>query len=129
MYSVITLAGSVEDLAKVQFPLETKFDRRIDIVIPDDHGDFPDTSGYTRADYENLVLTEEDGALYRYMMNALDATEDYLDKKSSTLAAFGFKDVQKVIHGHNFGGRVFALVGFVHYQPAVSGVGRNIVIH
>ena len=128
MYSVIAIVGSRLDLSLVIFPPEVQFDERIEIVLPDDHGEFPDTSGYNRNDFEKIRLTEEDSQLYPYMLKCIDVVDNYGNKKLGQLEKLNYEDVKFTMHGHTFGGKVFAVVGFVDGRPPRLG-SRQRFIH
>jgi len=117
MFSIIALAGprALVDVVK-QFPPEVHFDKIVEFITPDDCGEFPDTSGYVREDFDKLVLTEEDTYLYKYMMKCIDAVDSYGRGKQETLSKLHFENVEFTLHGHTFGGKVFCVTGFVNWR-------------
>jgi hypothetical protein len=124
MYSIIALSGPHAELQSIQFPDEVKFDRRIDFPTPPSGvGNFPDTSGYTRRDYEKLSLTNEDSQLHKYMMKCVDAVDQFASQKIKSLEKLGMDDIRFDMHGNSMGGTVFAIVGFIHYRaPRITVV-------
>jgi hypothetical protein len=122
MYSILAVAGSKRDLAVFK---NMPYDTTIKVVTPDDHGDFPDTSGYTRPDYEKLFLTNEDESLYPYMQKCLDIVDSWGNKKAEQLERLNYSDVEYIMSGHNFGGQVFAVAGIVKYTAPQIPLGRT----
>ena len=50
------------------------------------------------------------------MLKCADAVSDYLTKRSELLETIGFSDIMTTMNGHKFGGKVFAVAGFVSYS-------------
>ena len=117
--SVIALAGAKKELmVATSFPPEVQWDKVIQIEIPDDHGDFPDLSGYTAKDYAALESVAEDGQLQGAIQKCVDAVLDYTDKNAQRLERLNFQDIKTTVAGMNTGGKVFVLAGFVSYEAA-----------
>ena len=119
--SMIALAGPKGDLwhAKKEFEKNKMFDRIVTFDVPDDYGEFPDTTGYTAENWEQIVLHKEDGALYSFMTKCMDAVLDYTNKQSDHLDRLGYTDIQKNVHWPKFGGNIFCCTGHVTgYAPA-----------
>jgi hypothetical protein len=115
--SIIAMAGTTRDLEIAsQFPPEVKWDRVVKVVVPDDHGYFPDVSHYEAVDFERFESTMEDGALFRYMAQCVDAVLDFTNKNTDRLTKMNFT-VHCAMHGMKTGGQMFVVAGFVDYQP------------
>lgn len=125
--SIIALAGPKGDIwfAKKKFEKENMFDRIITFDVPDDYGEFPDTTGYTKEDWEKITLHKEDGALYPFMTKCMDAVLDFTNKESDQLDRLGYRQIEKNVHWPKFGGNIFACTGHVTgYAPAIQIVGH-----
>lgn len=124
MYSIIALSGPHRELNAIQLPPDAQFDRRVDFPTPESGvGNFPDTSGYSRSDFEKLTLTKEDSQLYKYMLKCVDAVDQYASQKIRQLEKLGYENIRFDMHGNTTGGSVFAVVGFIHYEaPRITVV-------
>lgn len=114
-HSIIALAGPKSEVWSIKKALErdTEFDRVITFDVPDDFGEFPDTSGYVKEDWENIVIDKEDGSLYAFMTKCMDAAIDFTNKKADELDNRGFIQIEKTVHWPRFGGNIFAATGHV----------------
>lgn len=112
-HSIIAIAGPKADVWKLKKELEKEFDRVITFDVPDNYGEFPDTSGYVKKDWENIVIDKEDGSLYSFMTKCMDAAIDFTNKKCDELDGRGFVKIEKAVHWPRFGGNIFAATGHV----------------
>ena len=126
--SIIAIAGPRPAIDQMAEELRMLYDQVVLFGVSDDFGDFPDTSGYNRNDYEKIELHDEDPQLLLVMKNCLDAVDSYCDKKMRFLARMNFSDVRYDLQGNTLGGKIFALAGFVHYGPINSNVGKRILV-
>lgn len=121
--SIIALAGPRSDLwyAKKGFEKEKMFDRIITFDVPDDYGEFPDTTGYTAEDWEKITLSQEDGALYPFMTKCMDAVLEFTNKEADAFDRLGYYRIEKSVHWPKFGGTIFACTGHVTaVRPAIA---------
>ena len=114
-WSIIALAGPKADIwnMKKAFDAEKMFDDIVLVDVPDDYGEFPDTTGYTAENWEDIILDQEDGNLYGYMTKCMDACLDFTNKRADQADKLGLIDIQKNVHWPKFGGAVFAVTGHV----------------
>ncbi len=112
-HSIIAVAGPKSDIWKLKKNLEKTFDRVISFDVPDDYGEFPDTSGYIKDDWENIKIDKEDGSLYSFMTKCMDAAIDFTNKKTDEMDNRGFVEIEKAVHWPRFGGNIFAATGHV----------------
>ena len=91
--------------------------------IPDDYGEFPDTTGYTKKNWENLESELEDNNLYPFMQKALDAIVEFNNKRAQSFAKMDYMDVEGFLHSPKFGGKVWAVGG------AVRGFPPRLILH
>lgn len=95
------------------------------MIIPSDHGGFPDTSEYKPEDWKKLEFTTEDPSLHRHMLNLLDMVDEYLTKKTKNLVKRGHSEIEGIMHVNTKGGPVFAITGFVKSWPPGSIITPN----
>ncbi len=126
--SIIAIAGPRPAIDQMAEELRMLYDQVVLFGVPDDHGNFPDISGYTRKDYEKIILLEEDPQLQEAMWSCVCAVYDFCDKKLKILTKLSFSDVESYTHGRKRGGKVFALAGFVRHGPMMQNVGRRIIV-
>ncbi len=126
--SIIAIAGPRPAIDQMAEELRMLYDQVVLFGISDNFGEFPDTSGYTRDDYEKIELREEDPQLLKVMKNCLDSVDYYCDKKMKFMAKMNFSDVRYDLHGNTLGGKIFALAGFVHHGPMMQNVGKRIIV-
>ena len=93
--------------------IEDIFDEVKIFEIPDDYGEFPDTTGYTADNWETMSSDVEDSNLYPYMTKAMDAALEFVNRRYKTADKLGFKSLEKHIHWPKFGGKIFAVTGHV----------------
>ena len=125
-YSIIAIAGP-ERLAKQTRAAilgEDKFNKVVCFAHPDDYGDYPDTSGYERDDWESIELLDEDGNLYKYIMKCVDAVDDYVNKKYKFACDRFPGQVEKNVHWPKEGGKMFFVTGHVTVQA-----GSVVTVH
>ena len=128
--SIIAMAGTTRDLEIAsQFPPEVKWDRVVKVVIPDDHGEFPDVSGYTAKDFEQFESAMEDAQLMRYMTACVDAVLDFTIKNANRLEKLSFQNILTRMCGMNTGGAMFVVAGFVDYEPLRVSKRRPILVN
>ena len=85
--------------------------------VPDDYGEFPSTEGYTAENFAQMESSVEDPALFKFMQKCMDSVMDRVDRKFERFCTQYPGCVEKVIHWPKFGGKVFAVVGFVKVYP------------
>ena len=112
MWGCLALAGPKALLSEIREVYDT-FNKVFRIVVPDDYGEFPDTTGYTQKDFETMESDMEDPALYPFMQQAMDRCLDWADKKASLADKMGLVDIENVIQWPKFGGKIFAVAGIV----------------
>jgi len=123
--SIIAMAGTRNDLLTASaFPPEVKWDQVVQVEIPDDHGEFPDTSAYDREDFADFETKMEDDALFPYMTKCVDVVLNFTTKKADGLAKLNFRNIHGSMHGMKTGGKMFVVAGFVDYEPLRVGKGR-----
>ena len=110
VYQCIAIAGPRGMVDKIE-GLEELFDSVHIIHVPDDFGEFPDTSGYTAEDYSEMQSNMEDPALYKYMQNAMDFIMDKTINKSQFLEGMGMINIENNISWPKFGGKVYVVAG------------------
>lgn len=116
--AIIAMAGTKEDLQiACQFPPDITWDKVVKIEIPDDHGEFPDTSGYNLKKWAAFESNREDSQLHGYMQKCVDAVLDFVTRNSERLSTLHFKNIESIVTGMNEGGSIFVLAGFVNYAP------------
>ncbi len=121
-YSILVLCGPRFAVsAELDAELRQTFSKVIVFIIPDDYGEFPDTSGYTRKDFAKMKLENEDSGLYKYMTKCVDAVNEYNDKKMKHLDNLGFREIDASFSCPNFGDKAFAATGIVKAIP----LGQN----
>jgi len=139
--SIIALAGPRSELHKIRFP-EGTYDKVFKFECPDDHGEFPDMGAYESRsedeggntiishDWEKFESSMEDNQLFPYMTKCVDAVADWMMKRAETLEKLNFINILTTMNGHKFGGKVFAVAGFVTYEcmPVGQAMGNRIII-
>jgi hypothetical protein len=121
--SMLALAGPKADVwyAKKKFEAQKMFDRIVTFDVPDDYGEFPDTTGYTSQDWEKITLQQEDGALYPFMTKCMDVVLEYTNHQADHLDRMGYQNIEKNVHWPKFGGTMFACTGHVTgYAPSIQ---------
>jgi len=98
------------------------FDRVIQLPCPSDHGAFPDTTGYTSKDWENMEVHGEDPALHRYMQNCLDAIVDFNDQIIRQYDKRGYQALEGFLHAPKFGGNCWAMIGIVRGHSLIKAI-------
>jgi len=111
--SAIAITGPRKHVKKLSKRLHGMFDRVIQLPCPSDHGAFPDTTGYTSKDWENLEVEGEDPTLYRYMQNCIDAITTFNDEIIRQYDKRGYRHLEGFIHAPKFGGTCWAMAGIV----------------
>lgn len=129
--SIIAMSGTKRDLQQAaQFPPDVKWDKVVLVEIPDDHGEFPTTSGYTRKDFVNFESVSEDSQLYGYMKKCIDVVDDFLTKNDN-------QTLIPTMVGMNEGGSVFILAGLFlppdhplvkSYEPMLKNIAETLAI-
>jgi len=115
--SVIAVAGPTKEIQNMKESFKM-FDKIYTFDVPDDYGEFPDTTGYTREDFDKIESIMEDPALLPYMTKCVDAVMEYNNTRSASLEKLGYIDIEAVLQAPKFGGRIFAAVGFVKaFEP------------
>jgi len=124
--SVIAIAGPQRLVKNMKADLEhaNLFELIHVFEIPDDYGEFPDTTGYTAENWETMESVMEDPALYPFMTKCMDVCLDFTNKKEKELDILGHDEINKFVHWPKFGGKVFAVTGHVVSNgmkvPAIS---------
>jgi hypothetical protein len=127
MISVVAFAGAKRDLDAIELPPNT-FNVVHKFEVPDDHGDYPETAGYTADNWEQISGTMEDSALWPSMKHCMDAVLDFTLKKEEWLSQMGNINIKSFIQFPKWGGRVFAVCGFVKGEISKHTIGNRIVI-
>jgi hypothetical protein len=122
--SIIALSGPQRMVEKMKFPDGT-YDKVCKFYIPDDHGEFPDTSGYTRADWAEISSDMEDSQLWPHMQKCMDAVLDFVLSKGDTLEKLGMMNIKTDVNWPKQGGKVFAVTGFVSWTSPPSWMGKG----
>jgi len=123
-WSIIALAGPKAEIWNIKktFERDKMFDEIVLVNVPDDFGEFPDTTGYTEEHWESIVLDQEDGNLYGYMTKCMDACLEFTNKRADQADNLGMIDINKAVHWPKFGGTVFAVTGHVTAMPPVPNM-------
>ncbi len=114
MSSIIALAGPQKLVQVMNF--DGMYDKVCKFYIPEDHGEFPDTSGYVMEEWEKWVSKVEDPQLMQHMKRCMDAVLDFLFRKETTLDKMGFQNIVTSVHWPRQGGKVFSVAGFIKWQ-------------
>lgn len=123
--SILCIAGPQKEYSSIRGQLEKTFDKVLFFDVPDDYGEFPDTTGYTSENFEQLESTMEDPALYPYMTKCVDAVMEHNRSRAGTLVMLGYKDVEDFIHSPKFGGKLYVVAGIVKaFPPAYIGANN-----
>ena len=113
-YGCMAIAGTSEEVGKLHQAMIGIYNDVYTFSTPDDHGSFPDTQGYTSENFAELESSVEDPALFAVMQKCMDAVMDRVDRRYDRFCVqFPASRVEKFIHWPKFGGKVFAVVGFV----------------
>jgi len=112
-WSIIAIAGPRREIADTKKALEDTFDEVHIFEVSDDYGEFPDTSGYTAENWEEMQTEIEDGNLFPIMTKCMDCALDYTNKKERAADMLGCYDIKKSVHWPKFGGKIFAVTGHV----------------
>src|SRR4030065_2229844 len=107
--SIMALVGPKNETNKIKSNMEKMFDKLVVFDIPDDYGEFPDTTGYEADDYTQFESDMEDSNLYPYMMKCIDAVEDYNNSRSKTLEILGYRDIEAILTAPKYGGKVWCV--------------------
>ena len=124
-WSMIAIAGPKAEIWQIKKDLEQAkmFDKVVLFDVPDDYGEFPDTTGYTEENWEAITLDQEDGSLYGFMTKCMDACLDFSNKQADLADRLGLVEIHKNVHWPKFGGNIFAVTGHV---TAVQAANRLI---
>lgn len=93
------------------------FDERHFFQMPDNYGNFPDTTGYLMERWQDLKPELEDSNTYPWMTKCIDAVVEFSNRRWGTLDRLGYKGLGKVTLATRFGGRLFAAIGIVQARP------------
>lgn len=115
--SIIALAGPKRDIESIKPNIDKMFEKVIIFNIPDDYGEFPDTTGYEADNYTEFVSDMEDSNLYPYMMKCIDAVDDYNSSRSTILEKLGYRDIEAILTAPKFGGKVWCVAGIIKAFP------------
>ena len=124
-WSMIAIAGPKREIWQIKKDLEQgkMFDKIVLFDVPDDYGEFPDTTGYTAENWETMTSDQEDGSLYGFMTKCMDACLDFSNKQADLADRLGLIEIHKNVHWPKFGGNIFAVTGHV---TAVQAANRLI---
>ena len=111
--TVIAIAGPKNLTGLIKDKLKELYDQIYIFDVPDDYGEFPDTTGYTSENFEEFESEVEDSNLYPFMTKCIDAVMEYNNKRMNTLVNLGYIQVEGFLHAPKFGGKVFASAGIV----------------
>ena len=120
-YSIIALAGPKKVTWPIRKDLQGMYDRIITFDIPDDYGEFPDTSGYTAQNWEQMQSNREDGSLFPFMTKCMDAVLEYTNDQVKRLDKADYIEIKQDVQWPKFGGDVFAVVGHVTAHESAGG--------
>ena len=118
-YGCMAIAGSSEDVGNIHREMLNIYNEVSIFSVPDDHGSFPDTQGYTAENFADLESVSEDPQLFKVMQKCMDFVMDKVDRKYERFCMQYPGRVEKFIHWPKFGGNVFAVVGFVKVYPHI----------
>lgn len=117
-YSILVLCGPRHLKGELGLDeLKQNFNKVIMFNIPDDYGEFPDTSGYTSENFKDMESDSEDPALFKQMQKCVDAVVEYNNKKIKHLVRMNFREVEGILASPKFGGKVFAVAGIIKAIP------------
>lgn len=117
-WDVIALAGPGKDLQKLKSILRDHgFTEIHTFDVPDDYGCFPDTTGYTAENWEEMESDIEDGNLYKWMTKCMDVALEFTNRRSNIADKLGYRNINKTLHWPKFGGKIFAVTGHVTCLP------------
>ena len=117
IYSCMAIAGESGDIGEVHRQSVGLYNDVGTFSIPDDFGWYPSTEGYTAENFAQMESTIEDPALWSSMQKCMDYVMDHVDKKYERFCTQYPGRVEKFIHWPKFGGKVFAVIGFVKVYP------------
>lgn len=124
--TVIAIAGPKDLTGMIKDQIKELYDQVYIFDVPDDYGEFPDTSGYTSENFEQFESEVEDGALYPFMTKCIDAVMDWNTNRSNTLDRLGYQYIESFLHAPKFGGKVFACGGFIRaFAPGFKIEAQN----
>jgi len=123
-WSIIAFVGPRHEISRIQ-GLDEMFDKVMLFDIPDDYGEFPDTSGYTKENWGHLESAMEDPALFGHMTKCMDAVLDWTNSRASIAAQMFYQNVENLIMWPKFGGKIFAVAGVVKAHKPNLTIGRN----
>ena len=86
------------------------FSRVVRFPIPDDYGEFPDTTGYESGNFENMASDMEDPALLKFMMRGIDCVDE-ANETAGKRCDMKYDYVENFMSIPKFGSRVFLCVG------------------
>ena len=121
-WGCLALAGPKRQIDEITraIAMESGFSKVLKVYVPDDYGEFPDTSGYTREDFAELESSMEDPALYPFMTKCLDFVVEWNGKRMDKADKRGFVNTESFLHWPKFGGKVFACAGIVKAEHPFS---------
>lgn len=120
-WSIITVTGPKNMINEViDQEIREMFNEVLTFEIPDDYGEFPDTTGYTADNWGKMASTVEDSNLYPYMTRAMDAVLEFVNRRWTTADKLGYENLERHIHWPKFGGRIFVVTGHVVCDSKVS---------
>lgn len=119
-WAILVLAGpkSEIDMIKNEGEIQVMFEKIVTFEISDSYGEFPDTTGYTADNFQQMESVVEDAALFPVMQKCMDAVIDFTTKRFETADKLGFKNLERHIHWPKFGGKIFAVTGHVVCMPS-----------
>lgn len=119
-WAILVLAGPKAeiDMIKNEGEIQVMFEKIVTFEISDSYGDFPDTTGYTADNFQQMESVVEDAALFPTMQKCMDAVIDFTTKRFEMADKLGFKNLERYIHWPKFGGKIFAVTGHVVCMPS-----------
>lgn len=119
-WAILVLAGpkSEIDMIKNEGEIQVMFEKIVTFEISDSYGEFPDTTGYTADNFQQMESVVEDAALFPVMQKCMDAVIDFTTKRFEIAEKLGFKNLERHIHWPKFGGKIFAVTGHVVCMPS-----------
>jgi len=122
--AIIAVAGPTRETKGIKgVLLKEGFDEVHIFDVPDDYGEFPDTTGYEREDWATIESDMEDPALFPFMTKCMDACLQFTLKWERTFDLLGHVHIENNLHWPKFGGKVFAVTGHItSFKPDMQAL-------
>lgn len=109
-FAIIAIAGPKKEIEKLK---DKRFEKVYYFPVPDNYGEFPDTTGYTAKNWMELESNLEDPALKPFMDKCMDAALQFTNDREKYCDKLGYINILKELFWPKFGGKVFAVIGSV----------------